>query len=336
MIFLKNDYSLGAHPRIMEALNRTNMEYTDGYGIDPYCRMATEKIRKLIDAPDSRVYFLPGGTLTNITAIAAFLRPHQAVISAETGHICVHETGAIEATGHKIIHVPSDDGKITPEDIRRTMIFHEDEHYVLPKMVYVSNTTETGNVYTKEELQGLRRVCDEYGLLFYLDGARIAMALTAERNNLTLTDFPELFDAFYLGGTKNGILFGEALVLTNPALTEDFRFLLKQRGGMMAKGRLLGVQFNEVFEDNLFLEMGAHANRMAKLLAEGIRAKGYEFAQEPQSNLIFPIFSKPLVEALSQEVMFECWGGDEDTTVIRLVTSWGTREEEIHAFLELI
>lgn len=336
MIFLKNDYSLGAHPRIMEALSRTNMEYTDGYGIDPYCRMATEKIRKLIDAPDSQVYFLPGGTLTNITAIAAFLRPHQAVISAETGHICVHETGAIEATGHKIIHVSSDDGKITPEDIRRVMFFHEDEHYVLPKLVYVSNTTETGNVYTKEEFQGLRKVCDEYGLLLYLDGARIAMALTAERNDLALTDLPKCFDAFYLGGTKNGILFGEALVLTNPALTEDFRFLLKQRGGMMAKGRLLGVQFNEVFEDNLFLEMGAHANRMAKLLAEGIRAKGYEFAQEPQSNLIFPIFPKPLVEELSRKVMFERWGGDENTAVIRLVTSWGTREEEIYAFLELI
>ena len=334
MIFLKNDYSLGAHPRIMEALNRTNMEYTDGYGIDPYCRMATEKIRKLIDAPDSRVYFLPGGTLTNITAIAAFLRPHQAVISAETGHICVHETGAIEATGHKIIHISSDDGRL-PRRYPSVMLFHEDEHYVLPKLVYVSNTTETGNVYTEEEFQGLRKVCNEYGLLLYLD-EHVSPWLLPQREMILLWRiFPSSLMLFIWEALKWHSL-RRSFVLTNPALTEDFRFLLKQRGGMMAKGRLLGVQFNEVFEDNLFLEMGAHANRMAKLLAEGIRAKGYEFAQEPQSNLIFPIFPKPLVEALSQEVMFECWGGDENTTVIRLVTSWGTREEEIYAFLELI
>lgn len=336
MIFLKNDYSLGAHPKVMKALNDTNMEYTDGYGVDPYCEKAASRIREMVQAPDSQVYFLPGGTQTNMTAIAAFLRPHQAVISAETGHICVHETGAIEATGHKIIHVPSEDGKLRPEDIHEVMVFHEDEHYVLPKMVYVSNTTETGNVYSKGELVALRKACDEYGLFFYMDGARIAMALTAEDNDLTMTDLPKLFDAFYLGGTKNGILFGEALVLVNPDLMEDFRFLLKQRGGMLAKGRLLGVQFDAVLQDNLFLEMGAHANAIAKLLADGIREKGYDFAQEPKTNLIFPIFPKTLVAELEKKVMFEGWRTYEDTAAIRLVTSWGTREEEIQDFLRLV
>lgn len=336
MIFLKNDYGLGAHPKVMDALNATNMEYADGYGVDPHCKKAAEKIQQITGFSHSQVHFLPGGTLTNLTAIAAFLRPHQAVISAKTGHICVHETGAIEATGHKIIHVPSEDGKLTPGDIREVMVFHEDEHYVIPKLVYVSNTTETGNVYTKGELLALRKVCDEYGLLLYLDGARIAMALTADINDLSLTDLPKIFDIFYLGGTKNGILFGEALVLVNPALMEDFRFLLKQRGGMMAKGRLLGVQFDAVFRDDLFLHMGAHANKMAKMLAEGIRKKGYDFAQEPMSNLIFPIFPKKLVDELSRKVMFEGWRTYQDAAAIRLVTSWGTKEEEIQAFLKLI
>lgn len=336
MLFLKNDYSQGAHPHVMAALQKTNMDYTDGYGVDPYCAQAAEIIKKITGAHDAQVHFLPAGTQTNMTAIAAFLRPHHGVISPETGHICVHETGAIEATGHKIIHVPSSDGKIYPKDIADVMTFHEDEHYVLPKMVYISNSTETGNTYTRNELFALRSVCNDYNLLLYIDGARLAMALTSEDNDVDITDIAKIADAFYLGGTKNGLLFGEALVLVNESLHEDFRFLLKQRGGMIAKGRLLGVQFQALLEDNLFFELGAHANAMAARLAEGIAAKNYAFEQQPKTNLIFPIFPKELVKFLETKVMFEGWRSFTDTAAIRLVTSWSTTSQEVDSFIKLI
>ncbi|MEG0156403.1 MAG: aminotransferase class I/II-fold pyridoxal phosphate-dependent enzyme, partial [Anaerovoracaceae bacterium] len=285
---------------------------------------------------DAAVHFLMGGTQTNMTAIAAFLRPHEAVISPETGHICVHETGAIEATGHKVIHVPSPDGKLYPEQIQKVMELHEDEHYVKPRLIYCSNSTETGNIYTKADLLALREACDKHNLLFYLDGARIAMALTAKDNDLTLPEIGSLVDAFYIGGTKNGLLFGEALVITNPSLNDDFRFLFKQRGGMAAKGRLLGVQFEEILKDNLYFELGEQANKMAEYLAEGIRAKGYSFDQEPKTNLLFPIFPTELVEELKTQVMFEGYKVGETTKTIRLVTSFGTTKEEVDAFLALI
>ena len=338
MIFLKNDYSLGAHPVVMDALNRTNLELTDGYGEDKYCRAATDIIRMLFACPDADVHFLTGGTQTNQTALAAFLlRPHWSVISADTGHICVHETGAIEATGHKINHVKTPDGKLTPALIEEVLIFHEDEHYVLPKAIYISNSTETGLIYTKAELQALRKCCDEHGLYMYLDGARMAMALTCEDNDLTFEDFPKLCDAFYIGGTKCGALFGEALVIINEELKPDMRFLIKQRGGLLAKGRLLGVQFEALLADDLYLQLGAHANRLAKKLADGIAAKGYEFEIPPQTNLIFPLIPKELEAELRTKVMYETWPVVTDThQAIRLVTSWGTTEEEVDEFLQLI
>ena len=338
MIFLKNDYSLGAHPVVMDALNRTNLELTDGYGEDKYCRAAADLIRKLFACPGADVHFLTGGTQTNQTALAAFLlRPHWSVISADTGHICVHETGAIEATGHKINHVKTPDGKLTPALIEEVLIFHEDEHYVLPKAIYISNSTETGLIYTKAELQALRKCCDEHGLYMYLDGARMAMALTCEDNDLTFEDFPKLCDAFYIGGTKCGALFGEALVIINEELKPDMRFLIKQRGGLLAKGRLLGVQFEALLADDLYLQLGAHANRLAKKLADGIAAKGYEFEIPPQTNLIFPLIPKELEAELREKVMYETWPVVTDThQAIRLVTSWGTTEEEVDEFLQLI
>ncbi len=337
MLYLKNDYSLGAHPQVMDALIQTNMNNADGYGIDDYCRFASEMILRRIQCPTGEVHFLPGGTITNMTALAAFLRPHEAVISPDTGHICCHETGAIEATGHKIIHVPTKDGKITPNQIEEVMAFHEDEHYVKPRLLYISNSTETGAYYFKKELLALRQVCNRHNLLLYVDGARLAMALTAPGNDVVLEDIPQIADAFYIGGTKCGLLFGEALVLVNETLKKDFRFLLKQRGGLMAKGRLLGVQFQALMKDDLYFTLGAHANELAAILAEGIKNAGYPFAVEPATNLIFPIFPNALIERLQKEVMFEGWRTYKDgTSAIRLVTSWGSTKEEIQGFLQMI
>ena len=337
MIFLKNDYSLGAHPKVLQALTDTNMTLTDGYGIDPFCDGAADMIREMIDCPEAYVQFLTAGTQTNQTALAAFLRPHHSVISPSTGHVCVHETGAIEATGHKINHVPTTDGKLRPEDIDAVMAEHEDEHYVKPAIIYISNSTETGLIYTKAELIALREKCLEYGLLTYIDGARLAMAMTAPENDLKLEDLPKLCDAFYIGGTKCGAMFGEALVIVKKELQEDIRWLVKQRGGMIAKGRLLGVQFQALLKDGFYFELGAHANRLAKKLADGIAAKGYEFAIPPQTNMLFPLFTKEKVEELRENVMFEGWQYPSEThAAIRLVTSWGTTEEEVDAFLELI
>ena len=337
MIFLKNDYSLGAHPKVLQALTDTNMTLTDGYGIDPFCDGAADMIREMIDCPEAYVQFLTAGTQTNQTALAAFLRPHHSVISPSTGHVCVHETGAIEATGHKINHVPTTDGKLRPKDIDAVMAEHEDEHYVKPAIIYISNSTETGLIYTKAELIALREKCLEYGLLTYIDGARLAMAMTAPENDLKLEDLPKLCDAFYIGGTKCGAMFGEALVIVKKELQEDIRWLVKQRGGMIAKGRLLGVQFQALLKDGFYFELGAHANRLAKKLADGIAAKGYEFAIPPQTNMLFPLFTKEKVEELRENVMFEGWQYPSEThAAIRLVTSWGTTEEEVDAFLELI
>ena len=338
MIFLKNDYSLGCHPIVLQALVDTNMELHDGYCEDEYCRKAADRIRKLVKCPEADVHFLPGGTLMNLTALAAFLlRPHWSVISADSGHICVHETGAIEATGHKINHVKTKDGKLRPADIEDVLIFHEDEHYVLPKAIYISDSTETGLVYTKEELQALRACCNEHGLYIYLDGARLPMALNSEKNDVSFEDLPQICDAFYLGGTKCGAMFGEALVIVNDALKEDMRFLIKQRGALLAKGRLMGVQFDALLEGGLYLDLGDQAVRMATQLAKGIAGKGYEFYLPQETNMVFPMFPKEQVEFLATKVMFETYPVVTDThQCIRLVTSWGTTQEEIKAFLELI
>ena len=338
MIFLKNDYSLGACPEVMDALVETNMTLTDGYGEDGFTAEAAKLVKEIIGRDDAHVHFLTGGTQTNLTALSAFLlRPHWSVISPDTGHICVHETGAIEATGHKINHVKTPEGKLRPEDIEEVMIFHEDEHYVLPKMIYISNSTETGLIYTKSELLALREACDKHGLMMYLDGARLAMALTCKGNDLTIKDIAGIADAFYIGGTKCGILMGEALVILNDSLKEDMRFMIKQRGGLLAKGRLLGVQFGALLKDDLYFRLGEHANAMALLLADGVREKGYPLAFAHQTNMVYPMFTKEQVAELATKVMFETYPIVTEThQCIRLVTSWGTTEDEIRGFLELI
>ena len=337
MIYLKNDYSAGAHPKVLQALVDTNMENTVGYGDDPYSVEARDLIRDLIKCPSANIYFTMAGTQTNLTILAALLRPHQAIIAASTGHICVHEAGAIEATGHKVIHVPTSDGKLLPEHIDQVIEQHCNAHWVQPKLVFISNLTETGLVYNKTELVALREKCDQYGLYLYMDGARLAMALSHKDCDLTFADLPKYLDAFYIGGTKCGILMGEAIVLINSSFNDGFVSLMKQRGAILAKGRLLGIQFKEILSDNLYLELGAYANRLSEKLVDGITAKGYKFNFTPCSNMIFPIFPMDLIKSLDGKVEYDDMIDFHDGTgSIRLVTSWSTKEDEIDQFLDLI
>ena len=335
MIFFRNDYSEGAHPKILEALMETNMEQTVGYGEDHYCLEAAQMIKDKIEAPHADVHFLVGGTQTNFTALSSFLRPHEAVISSSRGHICVHETGAIEATGHKIIAMPTLDAKITASQIEEAVSYHCDEHMVKPKVVYITNSTELGTLYSKAELEEISATCKKHNLYFYLDGARLASALTAPDSDVTMKDLVELTDAFYIGGTKNGLLFGEALVLINDKLKEDFRYIIKQKGGLLAKGRLLGIQFKTLFEDDLYHQMGKHANDMAELLRNGIADLGYEFFSKSTTNQIFPVFPNELVLELEKICSFEHEGPvDDKQEAIRFVTSWATPKADVLELLE--
>lgn len=328
-----NDYSEGAHPSILEAMTATNLEGNFGYGCDPHCEHAAALIRQKIGRPDADVHFFVGGTQTNATCICAFLRPHEAAIAAHSGHICVHETGAVEATGHKCIAMPAaPGGKLTPELVRQAVAAHPDEHMVKPRLVYVSNTTEVGGVYTTAELEVLRAVCDELGLLLYLDGARLASALAC--GGASFEDLGRLCDAFYIGGTKNGAIFGEAVCIMNPALKPDFRYILKQHGGMLAKGWLLGVQFEQLMRSGLYEELGEHSTRMAQQLAEGLKGLGVEFLFESPSNQIFPILPDEVLAKLEGafhwEVNATLEGG---RSCIRLVCSWATQQAAVTAFL---
>jgi len=334
MYSFKNDYSEGAHPRILQALLDTNLVQDEGYGEDQFSLQAVGLIKERLGRQDVDIHLLPGGTQTNFTAISAFLRPHEAVISASTGHICVHETGAVEATGHKIIAVTEAEGKLTPAGIQEALDFHTDEHMVKPRMAYISNSTEIGTIYTKAELEALKEICQKNKLYLYMDGARLGSALTASGNDLTLRTIAQLVDAFYIGGTKNGALIGEALVICRPELQEDFRFLMKQRGAMLAKGRLIGLQFLELFRDDLFFDLAHHANAMAALLREGLAAAGFDFLTDSPSNQVFPILPNSLIAELEQKYGFYTWSkADNQHSSIRLVTSWATTEESVQAFI---
>lgn len=335
MYSFKNDYSEGAHSRILNALVETNLEQTDGYGTDQYTERSVNLLKKKIDREDVDIHLLVGGTQVNLTAISAFLRPHQAAIGADTSHINCHETGAIEATGHKVITMKTNDGKLTPNLIQNVVDSHSDEHMVQPKLVYISNSTELGTLYTKAELIDLHDCCKRNKLLLYLDGARLGSALVAEENDLTLADIAKLVDAFYIGGTKNGALFGEALVICNDELKEDFRYFIKQKGGLLAKGRLLGIQFEELFKDDLYFELAKHANKMALMLKGAIVDGGYKFLTESFTNQQFPIFPNNLIEKLSEKYSFNIERViDSNYTAIRLVTSWATKEEIVLEFIE--
>ena len=335
MYSFRNDYSEGAHPRVLQALTDTNLVQTCGYGVDPICDEARALIRTLCAAPDAAVHFLVGGTQTNMTVITALLASYEAVIAAHTGHVNCHETGAIEATGHKVCTAYSPDGKVTPEMVESVLAVHADgeEHMVAPKLVYISDTTEIGTVYTKAELTALRQCCDAHDLLLFLDGARLGSALTSPENDLTLSDLAALTDVFTIGGTKNGALFGEALVLTRPM--PHFRWHMKQRGAVLAKGRLLGLQFQALLEDGLYFDLARRANELAFRLRDGVAALGYPFPVASPSNQQFPVLPNETVAKL-QEMGYEFETDhpvDANHTCIRLVTSWATPETAVEDFL---
>lgn len=329
-----NDYSEGAHPKVLEALQRSNLDQEPGYGLDRFSMEAANKIRATIGNPDADIHFVSAGTLVNLMVLASMVKSYESVIAVETGHINVHEAGALEATGHKITLVPHENGKMTPAQIERICALHTDEHMVMPRVVYISNTTELGTVYTKVELEALSKTCKNHGLYLYMDGARLGSALTAKENDLTLAELSSLVDAFYIGGTKNGALMGEALVINHPDLKKNFRYHLKQRGALLAKGRTIALQFDALFTDNLYFDLARRTNEFATKLADAVRECGYSFLTPPASNQIFPILPNTIIDQLEKEYGFYRWGSGESVSPIRLVTSWATTEVAVDGFID--
>ncbi len=332
--YFLNDYSEGAHPAILEILTQTNFNQEEGYGLDSICKQAEVLIKQAAGNQDVDVHFISGGTQTNLIMLGAMLKPFESVIAANTGHINVHEAGAIEATGHRIDVINTDNGKIYPDEIQKIVTEHEDEHMVKPKVVFISQSTEVGTIYTKSELLELREICDRHNLFLYLDGARLGSALCSKSADLTLQDICNLVDALYIGGTKNGALLGEAVIIKNQQLKPEFRRHLKQRGALLAKGRILGAQFVGLFSRNLYYDLATHANNMADKLTNGIKNLGYNFLTNSPTNQIFPIFSNNLISQLQEHYKFYVWCPVTDThSAIRLVTSWATKEEAVNEFI---
>jgi len=334
MYSFKNDYSEGAHINILNKLIETNSFQAEGYTEDIYTKSAIRRIKEHTgDHVD--IHLLSGGTQTNLLAISSFLRPHEACISADSGHINVHETGAIEATGHKVITVPSKDGKVKPEQVIEQINYHSDEHMVKPKLLYISNPTEVGTVYNIEELKELKKLCEEYNLYLYVDGARLGTALAC--SDITLKDMASLTDAFFIGGTKNGALLGEAFVISNENLKNDMRYLIKQRGALLAKGRLLGIQFDELFKDNLLISLASYANEQAQRMKQAILDEGYSLYTDSPTNQIFPVFDTKTIAKLEEHFDFYIWSKvDENHSAIRLVTSWATDAKQVDKLIEMI
>lgn len=338
MIRFECDYAEGAHEKILENMMRTNLEQTAGYSEDAYSDHARGLIRQACGKEDMDVHFLVGGTQTNLTVIASVLRPHQGVLCAVSGHLNVHETGAIEATGHKVLVLPSDDGKITAAQVQEAYDAHwrdeSREHIVQPGMVYISQPTENGTLYSKAELKALYETCQKCGLPLYVDGARLGYGMAAPTNDVTLKDLTELCDIFYIGGTKVGALFGEAVVIVNPAYRRDFRYIIKQRGGMLAKGRLLGIQFETLFTDGLYFEISKHAVDLAMKIRKACEEKGFAMQYDSYTNQQFPILPNGLVTELRKKYAFYTWQKvDEDHTSVRFCTSWATDAENVEQLL---
>lgn len=336
MLHFDCDYMEGAHPEVMRRLLETNLEQTPGYGCDPHTERARELIRQACGAPQAEVHFLVGGTQTNATVIDGLLRRHEGVLAAESGHINVHEAGAIEAAGHKVLTLPSHEGKVRAEEVdRRIEEFYRDEtwpHMVAPGMLYLSHPTEFGTLYTLSEMEAIHAVCQRYSIPLYLDGARLSYALASEENTLTLRDIARLCEIFYIGGTKTGLLFGEAVVITRPELLPHFFTLVKQHGALLAKGRLLGVQFETLFTEELYLRIARQAISTARRLKEALLAKGYRLHIDSPTNQQFFVLPNREIDRLSQYATFELWGprGKEES-VVRFVTSWATTDEQIDA-----
>lgn len=336
MYSFKNDYSEGVHPVILNKLLETNLSQQTGYGDDDYSSRAKAAIKQAIGLNDAKVYFSAGGTQANLMVIASVLQSHEAVISAKTGHIYAHETGAIESVGHRIITINTDNGKLTPAMIAPILAEYTlRPHVVLPKLVYISNSTELGTVYSKAELESLWLFCQQNGLYLFMDGARIGHALTAIGNDLTLQDVARLTDVFYIGGTKNGAFLGEAIVFSTTGLGDHFDYLMKQKGALLAKGRLIGLQFMELFNNDLYFSLARHANEMAQKIAYTLNNKGISFLIDSPTNQIFPILSKKQIDVLNKKYYFYLWKeNDTNSAAIRLITSWATEEHMVDAFLD--
>ena len=329
----RNDYSEIVHPRILEALSSIGNKQFEGYGLDEYSANAADLLRKTFNAPSADIHFISGGTQANLVVISSILRPHEAVIASVTGHIFVHEAGAIEATGHKICTREGHNGKLQIADIQSVLDEHTDEHMVKPRLVYISLSTECGTVYTKSELTCISEFCRANGLFLYVDGARLGSAINSPACDLSYNDVATLVDAFFVGGTKNGALFGEAIVICNDALKPDFRFHLKQHGAMLAKGAAIGLQFETLFKGGLYDELATHSNKMAKRLADGLQALGFEFLYPPETNLIIPILTEDVADKMHKSYGFYDWQKFGGTVAVRLLTSWATTEVMIDDFL---
>ena len=339
MIYFNCDYMEGAHPNILKRLQETNMDKTVGYGDDPYTESAKARIREACDAPDSEVMLLVGGTQTNDVVIASFLQPYQGVIAPTNGHIARHEAGAIEHSGHKVLALPGDNYKLSAEQIREyCWLYYKDaskDHMVMPGMVYISQPTEYGTLYSLEELTAIRKVCDEYNMALYVDGARLAYALGSPENDVTLKDLARLTDVFYIGGTKCGALFGEAVVVRDPKRVPHMFMIAKQHGAVLAKGRLLGIQYDELFKDDLYLKIGQHAINMAMKIKNACKEKGYVFYNDSPTTQQFVIISNEKEKEMSEWLEIEMDDTyDEDHIVMRLCTSWATKEEDVDALIE--
>ena len=340
MLYFENDYCEGAHPAILQKLIDTNFDKVPGYGTDPYCASAKEKIRAACGAPEADVFFISGGTQTNAIVIASMLDRWQGVLAAATGHIAGHEAGAIEYTGHKVISLPAHEGKVSAGDVENwCATFYADanhDHMVFPGMVYISHPSEYGTLYTKRELEELHAVCARYHMPLFMDGARLGYALTSEGTDVTLADIAALTDVFYIGGTKVGALCGEAVVFPHGA-PAHFMTMVKQQGALLAKGRLMGIQFDVLFTDDLYTRISRNAIDTANALKKGLADKGYQFFMDSPTNQIFVVLSNSQLAALEGKAKFGFWEKYDDShTVMRIATSWATRMEEIHALLELM
>lgn len=341
MIRFYCDYDQSAHPKILSRLQELAAESHAGYGEDEHCKKAAQLIRTACGTPEADVHFLVGGTQTNTTLISAILRPHQGVVSADTGHVATHETGAIEATGHKVITLPGSQGKISAQQVDDYVKSHWEneahEHVVQPGMVYISHPTESGTMYTLAELEALSGVCKAHNIPLMLDGARMAYGLAARGADLSLEDIARLCDVFYIGGTKVGALFGEAVVITNEAYKADFRYLIKRHGGLLAKGFLLGIQFECLFEDGLYFDLGKHGVEEAMVLRQGILDAGFPLAYDAGANQQFAILPNAVLEALRHDFSFAHWEKlDDKQSIVRFCTSWATKREEVEALIKAL
>lgn len=340
-LYFASDYMEGAHPNILKRLSETNMEHFAGYGTDEITNGAKERIREACQCPDAEVEFLVGGTQTNATVIAAFLRTFEGVVAAENGHVAVHEAGAVEYTGHKVLTLPAKEGKLEATVVKSYLdAWEKDEsrdHTVVPGMVYISQPTEFGTLYSLKELEGLKTVCKNFGIPLYLDGARLAYALASPQNDVTLADLARICDAFYIGGTKCGALMGEAVVIPDKGRIPHFFNIIKQHGALLAKGWLLGIQFDELFQDHLYESIGKSAIAYGELIKEALEKKNYKKYMDSPTNQIFFVISNEKLKELEQRVSYSYWEPvDEEKSVIRLCTSWATKKEDVEALIALL